>query len=143
MTTISLQTAQQLQQVAKEHNYTLPESEYFWIKDIDNNYTVNKIIELVEPDRENQELGKPTEWTIVAVAYTIEELFKHIPYTINNGYYVLIITQTDKSFKCSYCQYDDVLNEYYDFHIEIEHELLLECLNNLYAYLIENELIKN
>jgi hypothetical protein len=70
MTTISLETAQQLQQVAREKNYKLPLSQYYYVKWIEP--TVNTW-DLLEVKHVN-----PNEHSNFTQAYTIDELLKEI-----------------------------------------------------------------
>jgi hypothetical protein len=122
--TIPLQTAQQLQQVAREKNYTLPESEYSFI------YMYIGEKQEIEPKlcvtKEVEERYK----ACLIPAYTIEELLKEISWE-----YVLYKTpqnlwntfnrMTEVRLSCPFSDSPQ------------------EALAQLLIYLIENELIKN
>jgi hypothetical protein len=132
MTTIPLPTAQQLQQVAKEHNYTLPESEYSFI------YMYIGEKQEIEPKlcvtKEVEERYK----ACLIPAYTIEELFKPLNTKFsteeNNKVFHLTVQSNGNEWFIFYCRYGkfEIYND-----VVFKDKSLTEALAQLLIYLIK------
>jgi hypothetical protein len=148
MKTISLETAKKLQQVAQKHNYTLPESAFYWVRW--EKPTVNRWDIVSKAFTESRTLSANLYYMETVEAYNIEEfLNKIIPESVQtkaDEYDSMVIINTywfEIQKGTGYWTVLYILGDDSNPLIEIENISLLEALAQLYIYLIENEFIKD